>query len=247
MFNTYEICAIEISGKDVLRKRNLVRPAEKRYNVYKCSPWNQITKGEKKIMAFVHLHTHTEYSLLDGSNKIKEYVSRVKELGMNSAAITDHGNMYGVVEFYKTAKAADINPVIGCEIYVAPNSRFDRETSHGEDRYYHLIRVWREKCRAILCVDFMKRQKALQKNTRTVLEKTTISWNYRIMASRIRRRSTRGFFGSVRNWTFPLSARTISTIPMKRMWRHTMSFSVSRPVKRLRMKTVCVTRADSFS
>ena len=90
-------------------------------------------------MAFVHLHTHTEYSLLDGSNKIKEYVSRVKELGMNSAAITDHGNMYGVVEFYKTAKAADINPVIGCEIYVAPNSRFDRETSHGEDRYYHLI------------------------------------------------------------------------------------------------------------
>ena len=99
MFNTYEICAIEISGKDVLRKRNLVRPAEKRYNVYKCSPWNQITKGEKKIMAFVHLHTHTEYSLLDGSNKIKEYVSRVKELGMNSAAITDHGNMYGVWNF----------------------------------------------------------------------------------------------------------------------------------------------------
>ncbi len=90
-------------------------------------------------MAFVHLHTHTEYSLLDGSNKIKEYVSRVKELGMNSAAITDHGNMYGVVEFYKTAKAAEINPVIGCEVYVAPNSRFDREAGHGEDRYYHLI------------------------------------------------------------------------------------------------------------
>lgn len=90
-------------------------------------------------MAFAHLHTHTEYSLLDGSNKIKEYVFRVKELGMNSAAITDHGNMYGVIEFYKTAKAADINPVIGCEVYVAPNSRFDRETSHGEDRYYHLI------------------------------------------------------------------------------------------------------------
>lgn len=90
-------------------------------------------------MAFAHLHTHTEYSLLDGSNKIKEYVARVKELGMNSAAITDHGNMYGVVEFYKTAKAAQINPVIGCEIYVAPNSRFDRELGHGEDRYYHLI------------------------------------------------------------------------------------------------------------
>ncbi len=90
-------------------------------------------------MAFCHLHTHTEYSLLDGSNKIKEYVARVKELGMNSAAITDHGNMYGVVEFYKTAKANDINPIIGCEVYVAPNSRFDRELSHGDDRYYHLI------------------------------------------------------------------------------------------------------------
>ena len=90
-------------------------------------------------MAFCHLHTHTEYSLLDGSNKIKNYIARVKELGMNSAAITDHGNMYGVVEFYKTAKANDINPIIGCEVYVAPNSRFDRELSHGEDRYYHLI------------------------------------------------------------------------------------------------------------
>ena len=90
-------------------------------------------------MAFCHLHTHTEYSLLDGSNKIKDYVARVKELGMNSAAITDHGNMFGVVEFYKTAKAADINPIIGCEVYVAPGSRFEREASHGDDRYYHLI------------------------------------------------------------------------------------------------------------
>ena len=88
---------------------------------------------------FVHLHTHTEYSLLDGSNKIKNYIARVKELGMNAAAITDHGNMYGVVEFYKEAKKEGINPIIGCEVYVAPNSRFDRETSHGEDRYYHLI------------------------------------------------------------------------------------------------------------
>ena len=67
-------------------------------------------------MAFCHLHTHTEYSLLDGSNKIKDYIARVKELGMNSAAITDHGNMFGVVEFYKTAKAADINPVRGGEV-----------------------------------------------------------------------------------------------------------------------------------
>ena len=90
-------------------------------------------------MSFVHLHTHTEYSLLDGSNKIKEYVARVKELGMNAAAITDHGVMYGVIDFYKACKAADINPVIGCEVYVAPGSRFDREAGRGEERYYHLI------------------------------------------------------------------------------------------------------------
>ena len=90
-------------------------------------------------MAFTHLHVHTEYSLLDGSNKIKEYVARVKELGMNSAAITDHGVMYGVIDFYKEAKAQGINPILGCEVYVAPNSRFDRETVHGEDRYYHLV------------------------------------------------------------------------------------------------------------
>ncbi len=85
-------------------------------------------------MAFAHLHVHTEYSLLDGSNKIKEYVSRVKELGMDSAAITDHGVMYGVIDFYRAAKEAGINPVIGCEVYVAPNSRFDKETTGGEDR-----------------------------------------------------------------------------------------------------------------
>ena len=90
-------------------------------------------------MAFAHLHVHTEYSLLDGSNKIKEYVKRVKELGMDSAAITDHGVMYGVLEFYREAKAAGINPVIGCEVYVAPNSRFDKELTGGEDRYYHLV------------------------------------------------------------------------------------------------------------
>ena len=90
-------------------------------------------------MSFVHLHTHTEYSLLDGSNKIKNYVKRVKELGMNAAAITDHGVMYGVVDFYKAAREEGINPIIGCEIYVAPNSRFDREISHGDDKYYHLV------------------------------------------------------------------------------------------------------------
>lgn len=88
---------------------------------------------------FTHLHTHTEYSLLDGSNKIKEYVKRVKELGQSSAAITDHGVMYGAIDFYKECKAQGIKPIIGSEVYVAPNSRFDKETTGGEDRYYHLI------------------------------------------------------------------------------------------------------------
>lgn len=90
-------------------------------------------------MAFAHLHVHTEYSLLDGSNKIKEYVARVKALGMDSAAITDHGVMYGVIDFYRAAKEAGIKPIIGCEVYVAPNSRFDKELTGGEDRYYHLV------------------------------------------------------------------------------------------------------------
>lgn len=90
-------------------------------------------------MGFAHLHVHTEYSLLDGSNKIKEYVSRVKALGMNSAAITDHGVMYGVIDFYREARKQGIKPILGCEVYVAPNSRFDRELNGGEDRYYHLV------------------------------------------------------------------------------------------------------------
>ena len=90
-------------------------------------------------MEFTHLHVHTEYSLLDGSNKIKEYVARVKELGMDSAAITDHGVMYGVIDFYRAARAEGINPILGCEVYVAPGSRFDREAGSGEDRYYHLV------------------------------------------------------------------------------------------------------------
>ncbi len=90
-------------------------------------------------MGFAHLHVHTEYSLLDGSNKIKEYVARVKELGMDSAAITDHGVMYGVIDFYRAARAEGIRPVLGCEVYVAPGSRFDKEAGAGEDRYYHLV------------------------------------------------------------------------------------------------------------
>ncbi len=90
-------------------------------------------------MSFAHLHVHTEFSLLDGSNKIKEYVKRVKELGMDSAAITDHGVMYGCIDFYKAAKEAGIRPIIGCEVYVAPNSRFDKEIGGGEERYHHLV------------------------------------------------------------------------------------------------------------
>ncbi len=97
-----------------------------------------VRKG-KKNMGFAHLHVHTEYSLLDGSNKIKEYVSRVKELGMRAAAITDHGVMYGVIDFYRAAKEAGINPIIGCEVYVAPTSRFVKDNSQSEDRYYHLV------------------------------------------------------------------------------------------------------------
>ena len=90
-------------------------------------------------MSFAHLHVHTEYSLLDGSNKINEYVARVKELGMTAAAITDHGVMYGVIDFYRAALEAGIRPILGCEIYVAPGSRFDREKVEGEDRYFHLV------------------------------------------------------------------------------------------------------------
>ena len=90
-------------------------------------------------MKFAHLHVHTEYSLLDGSNKVKEYVARVKELGMDSAAITDHGVMFGVIDFYRAAKAEGIKPILGCEVYVAPQSRFDKEVGTREDRYYHLV------------------------------------------------------------------------------------------------------------
>ena len=90
-------------------------------------------------MAFAHLHVHTEFSLLDGSNKIKEYVARVKELGMDSAAITDHGVMYGVIDFYRAAREVGIKPILGCEVYVAPNSRFDKELTGGDERYHHLV------------------------------------------------------------------------------------------------------------
>ncbi len=95
--------------------------------------------NREDVLRFTHLHTHTEYSLLDGSNKIRDYVARVKELGMDSAAITDHGAMFGVIEFYEECMRQGIRPVIGCEVYVAPGSRFDREAASGDDRYFHLI------------------------------------------------------------------------------------------------------------
>ncbi|MBR0085102.1 MAG: DNA polymerase III subunit alpha [Lachnospiraceae bacterium] len=89
-------------------------------------------------MSFTHLHVHTEYSLLDGSNKIPDLIARVKELGMDSVAITDHGVMYGVIDFYREARKCGIHPVIGCEVYVAPGSRFDKN-GKGDDRYNHLV------------------------------------------------------------------------------------------------------------
>ncbi|MBQ4346856.1 MAG: PHP domain-containing protein, partial [Firmicutes bacterium] len=91
-----------------------------------------------KKPAFCHLHVHTEYSLLDGSAKIPELISRAKELGMDSLAITDHGAMFGVMDFYKAAKEAGIRPVIGCEVYVAPGSRFDKSASYAHN-YFHLV------------------------------------------------------------------------------------------------------------
>ncbi len=90
-------------------------------------------------MNFTHLHVHTEYSLLDGSGKIKDMVHRAKELGMDALAITDHGVMYGVIDFYRACLAEGINPVIGCEVYVAPGSRFEREGTMSDKRYYHLV------------------------------------------------------------------------------------------------------------
>ena len=89
-------------------------------------------------MAFTHLHVHTEYSLLDGACRIDKLMKRVRDLGQDAVAITDHGAMYGVIDFYRAAKAAGVKPIIGCEVYVAPRSRHDRV--HGIDNEsYHLV------------------------------------------------------------------------------------------------------------
>ena len=93
---------------------------------------------------FVHLHLHTEYSLLDGACRIKEVVARAKELGQTALAITDHGVMYGVVDFYKACHAEGIKPIIGCEVYVAPHGRKDKQYSVGA-KYHHLILLVKNK------------------------------------------------------------------------------------------------------
>ena len=90
-------------------------------------------------MSFTHLHVHTEYSLLDGSSKISEITKQAKALGMDSLAITDHGVMYGVIAFYEAARKVGIKPILGCEVYVAPGSRFDKEAGQSEDKYNHLV------------------------------------------------------------------------------------------------------------
>ena len=90
-------------------------------------------------MAFAHLHVHTEYSLLDGACRIPDLVKRAKELEMDSLAVTDHGVMYGAIDFYKAAKKKGVKPIIGCEVYVAQNSRFDRKREIGVKEYSHLI------------------------------------------------------------------------------------------------------------
>ena len=90
-------------------------------------------------MDFTHLHVHTAYSLLDGSGKIKDMARQAAALGFDAMAITDHGVMYGVIDFYRACKAEGIKPIIGCEVYVAPGSRFDKEAQSKEERYYHLV------------------------------------------------------------------------------------------------------------
>ena len=94
--------------------------------------------SELQMQPFVHLHNHTAYSLLDGASKISELVARAKELSMPALAITDHGVMYGIIDFYKTCKKNDIQPIIGCEVYVANRSRFDKQAGI-DDNSYHLV------------------------------------------------------------------------------------------------------------
>ncbi len=108
---------------------------------------------------FNHLHVHTEYSLLDGMCRIPQLIARAKEMGMTSLAITDHGAMYGVIDFYLAAKEAGIKPIIGCEMYVAQNGRTSRAA--GDKSNYHLI---------LLAKDLTGYRNLIQLNTRAHLE-----------------------------------------------------------------------------
>ncbi|MBQ2258708.1 MAG: PHP domain-containing protein, partial [Spirochaetales bacterium] len=89
--------------------------------------------------SFVHLHNHSDFSLLDGAASISRYVEKAKALGMTSLALTDHGNMFGAVSFYEACNKNGINPIVGCEFYVAPRDRRDKTSHDGEENYYHLI------------------------------------------------------------------------------------------------------------
>ena len=109
------------------------------YNNNTLNRKNTHSKKEKNKMSnFVHLHIHSEFSLLDGANRIKDLPVRAKELGMNAMAITDHGAMFGAIDFYKACKANDIKPIIGCEVYVAPRNRKDKDPNL-DAKYNHLI------------------------------------------------------------------------------------------------------------
>ncbi|MBP6607061.1 MAG: PHP domain-containing protein, partial [Nitrospira sp.] len=88
---------------------------------------------------FVHLHLHTQYSLLDGANQIDPLMQQVKSFGQPAVAMTDHGNMFGAVEFYRKAKEAGVKPIIGCEAYMAPGSRLEKNSHLAHNDYYHLI------------------------------------------------------------------------------------------------------------
>src|ERR1700730_1329201 len=89
--------------------------------------------------SFVHLHVHTHYSLLDGACRVPDLVKRAKQLGMDSLAITDHGCMFGVIEFFNECKKEGIKPILGMEAYMAPGDRRDRSTAHGESAYHLLL------------------------------------------------------------------------------------------------------------
>ena len=95
------------------------------------------------IKNFVHLHVHSEYSLLDGAVRIKDLVEKAVEFGMPAVALTDHGSMYGIIEFYNCAKKAGIKPLLGCEVYIAPNGRFDKQArkNNDDDNFYHLTLI----------------------------------------------------------------------------------------------------------